>query len=328
MILLTLPLFETMGNWAGTQRRYTGLEVACFHEHAINREQEDIDILFAGGSQMWSAINVPELVNLSKTAFGRPLTIVQLGASGYTPSFDLVRLTDILKRRKVKRLVLQFTRPNGRDNFPQHETSSWMRLSDWDLVASGLPFQSRAQLYGALVLGAPFVLYEFLFPFRLPACQAAIAIYGSRNEAKGYNNTEFRPHDSYAESSNVQDLIYNPTRHGLFHFAQPNLLPHEIVTYRKLARLAKEYSIPLMVLSIPVVAESKSAFIDFSAHWPSVIDANLTLVGIAPRTLFNKIGSTDVTDYFRDSGHFNVNGATLFSRAIAPALWEIYRREI
>ncbi|NJM53664.1 MAG: hypothetical protein HC846_09915 [Blastocatellia bacterium] len=73
-----------------------------FIKEEIFNKNEDIDILFLGGSIIWNAIDTPYVQKALSEKLGRPAKVVTFGF--YFSSFDIpyTLVRDLLEKRRVK----------------------------------------------------------------------------------------------------------------------------------------------------------------------------------------------------------------------------------
>jgi hypothetical protein len=63
-------------------------------------------------------------------------------------------------------------------------------------------------------------------------------------------------------------------------------------------------------------------------YWPAVVGLpSAPILAIPSTVLFRDVPASEINNYYYDQ-HFNDNGKELFTRAITPALLDLYRKEV
>ena len=80
------------------------------------------------------------------------------------------------------------------------------------------------------------------------------------------------------------------------------------------------------MLSLPVLAETRSPVIVERTFWPEIFDGT-PLLGIPPVKLFGQMTDADLLKIYADVWHFNQNGQAYFTPLITPALIQLYENQ-
>jgi hypothetical protein len=76
-------------------------------------------------------------------------------------------------------------------------------------------------------------------------------------------------------------------------------------------------------LHIPQANEIDAEVVEERVDWLEATGIDATLVGIPPARLFRGFSEQETLRFF-SSDHLNQNGAAFFTRAVTPALLEVY----
>lgn len=97
---------------------------------------------------------------------------------------------------------------------------------------------------------------------------------------------------------------------------------------REIGNLAKQYDVPFAMIHIPEDTEKGMTQVPERMYWPSVIGIpSAPILGIPSATLFKATPPSEVNNYYYDQ-HFNDNGKEFFTRAITPAVLDLYGKEV
>ena len=308
-----------------------------FIHQQIFEDKSDVDIAFVGSSHIWDGIDTPYVQKQLSDKLGRKATVISLGWPW--PGFDALYfiLQDLLQHRKVHMLVI-YDECRASDA-PHRVASRWFRFGDNSGVLAGLPVKAKASLYAAAILGMPRNLLCFLRP-NLPAdasgskksywesfyhAPSVADRMGALSARIGFDyNPDFVAFAPRTEAKPSDVTLYSPETIASFRFTGPRTTPYQLYFARKVAALAQEHGVKLVILHFPDIGERHEATINEREFWPDALSAPVAMAGIPPARLFAGMKDEDVLRLYYDPGHFNKNGQEYFTPFITPRLMELY----
>lgn len=305
-------------------------------------ETNAIDIALMGSSHIIKAIDTPYVQAALSKKLGRQAVVrtIAWGGAGYDGLFLITR--DLLEHRKVRLLVFYDEGAEGSRNVA---ITSLFRFGENEASLGGVPLADKAFFYFATLIGMPRNLLSLVRP-NVPA-----EMFSDR---PGF----IEPHDkAFADAPNrlgavatrlgfkanpllsdapfvfyrppatnrVQASIYkvsHPSKN--FEFSNAPLPLWQARFARQFAELAETQQCKLIMLHIPVLAEVRDSAIRERPLAPAFSGANLTLVGIPPRQMFQGLTDEEILKLFSDIWHFNQNGMEFFTPLVTPALLQLY----
>jgi hypothetical protein len=81
------------------------------------------------------------------------------------------------------------------------------------------------------------------------------------------------------------------------------------------------------MLHIPEDTEQGRTTVPERMYWPEVMGVQAPMVGVPAATLFSHVPPQEIDNYFYDQ-HFNDNGKEMFTRAVTPAILEVYDKHV
>ena len=347
LLLLTILLMPLVGGKSILPSRsdvYAGLPWKFGPSKWIHRqifvEKGDLDVAFVGSSHILCDIDTPAVQREFSKGLQRPASVVSLSwqFSGYDVLYFVAR--DLLEHRKVRMLVIydEFTGVAS----PHWSNSRLCRWGDAGDALAGLPFQTRARFYSGAVLATPLNLVQlarrsiaesgpgyrsWYEPYHCPdpaqrlGSMRADLNFDCLNKVSAnlswsgpfIPSTGARPEDA---------IVYSHATAGQFEFPAVQMPPAPLHFARKLAALANQYGVKLVVLKLPKADNLKASTV--SAYWPEELRKDAVLVGIPPSALFAGLSSKEAEKLFFDQGHFNSSGQDFFTPLITPRLLEIF----
>jgi hypothetical protein len=300
---------------------HAGLFVLQEVVHADPRP--DIDILLIGDSFLRLAVDAESVEQTLTRELGRPARVITFGFQHRGEELYYLALRDLLAHHKRPKLVV-LDMPKSFLNFDRPHP--W----DWEIVSpaedpsffAGMRWTYRARLYGEHVLGMPRILFALLHDRR---SGIAPNEHGSTLHSEGFFGAPFSSYSPTPPSLPAAQMIYSEAKRERWSFSNETLQPYPDHFDRKLVQLAMDNHIPLVVLSVPVhpwVHEQQVVELD---NWPAYFGAPIDMVGIPPAQLFAGLSDADIEKLYWN-GHFNTNGALYFTKAITPALVQLYRQ--
>ncbi len=308
----------------------------------IFEETNAIDIAFMGSSHIIKAIDTPYVQDALSKKLGRQAVVrtIAWGGAGYDGLFLIAQ--DLLQHRKVRLLVFY---DEGAMGFRNVAITSLFCFGDNEASLGGLPLADKAFFYFASLIGMPRNLLSLVRP-NIPAeifpdrpgyvepQDKAFADAPNRLGAVatrlGFRANPLLPDAPFTffrppAAKRVQASIYkvsDPSKK--FEFSNAPLPRWQVRFARQFANLAETQQCKLIMLHIPVLEEVRDGVIRERPLLPAFSGADLTLVGIPPRQMFQGLTDDDILKLFSDIWHFNQNGMEFFTPLVTPALLQLY----
>lgn len=311
-----------------------GAGPAAHIEREIYDETGDIDIVFIGSSLMWSGIDAPYMQAALSDALGRQATVRVIATVWPGLDRDYALLRDLLDRRHVGLVVLQMphrNRPtldaaaevNRVSDQPHVQAYRFYREGEFPEVLPGLAPRSRVALYAEAVLGMPRHLLTLLRPNELSSSPVE-ATLGSRFQQMGFYGEPYVDFERTPPLIPANQMIYG--RGADYQFFEEPLPPYQTHFVRLIGATLAEHRVPAVLLHIPQANELDADTVEERENWPELIGTDVAMIGVPPTRLFGGFSDDDTLKFF-SSDHLNENGAHFFTRAVAPALLDIYRTD-
>jgi hypothetical protein len=314
-----------------------------YHYQQIFEEKGDIDIAFVGSSRILHGIDTPYVQERLSEKLGRQAVVRTIAWGG--AGFDVLYVTmqDLLQNRKVHMFVLDDE--SQAFNVPNSLAPYWFRFGDNAEALQGLPLQIQAVYYFASIIGMPRNLLGLArpdFPAEVFSSKknASEIIDNAENPALrlgsiasklGFNTSliynDYKPFVAFTPRTGVSPAdvcIYSPETKNKFEFPGPPTPAWQIHFARKFTELAREHQCRLALLHLPLFSEIRAPVIRERDFWPDALQADVTMVGIPPATLFAGMGVEDARLLFDDTLHLNKNGQDFFTPLVTPALLQTY----
>ncbi|MEP6669619.1 MAG: hypothetical protein ABJF10_10730 [Chthoniobacter sp.] len=313
-----------------------------FLHQQIFEEKSDIDIAFVGSSRLWAGIDTPYVQKALSDKLGRQAVVLTMGWAwlGFDGEYFIAQ--DLLQNRKVKMIV--FDDEYRGDDVAHAAAPYWFRFGDDAEALEGMPARLRMSYYFAAIVGMPRNLLGMVrssIPEAPPSVEklrwANVMHSQNSNERlgaltveRGINPeepfTEFTPQTG-AQPTDVS--LYSKATEAKFRVVGPPTNPWQLQFAKKFAALAKENGCKLVFLHLnPVYSsnETNNPLIEEREPWNTVLNADVTMMGIPPRRLYSGIGGEDFKKLFytADFFHYNKNGQKYFTPLITPTLVRLY----
>jgi len=309
----------------------------------IFQETNAIDIAIVGSSHIWQAINTPYLQQKLSEKLHRPAVVRTLawGGAGYDALYFVTR--DLLARRQVRLLVI-YDEGSGSAN---PAAPVWFRFGEDAAMLSGLSVPEQGRLYFAAVVGMPRNLLSLFRP-NLPAPLVTDrpnfwtrTANNTPNPATqlgclplrlGFTPDGFTPRlpfEPFVPATNAEPadaVVYASATKKDFGFSTAPPTKWEANYVQRLAALLRAHGVQPVMLSLPLLAETRSPVILEKAFWPEVFPGT-SLLGIPPVKLFGRLTDAEVLKLYADVWHFNQNGQAYFTPLITPALIQLYENQ-
>jgi hypothetical protein len=94
-----------------------------------------------------------------------------------------------------------------------------------------------------------------------------------------------------------------------------------------MAALAQAHGCRLVVVHIPTFNERHSTVVSMPVFWPDALQAEVTMIGIPPATLFKGLSDDEIRQLYSNPLHLNQNGQDYFTALMTPNLLKIYESQ-
>jgi len=333
-ILLTLPVLMSIVGLPPRERVYSGIRVETgtgpLDEQQIFEEKGPVDILFVGSSLLVRGIDTNYIEQQLSAQLGRPAKVRYLALKWQGMDMEYMLMHDFLEHRKARLVIMNMPSLALSGDSPHIQAYRWMRWGEFPVSTSSLSIRSRLAIYGAEVLGAPRQLLNYLRPNKLVQNKALVAELGSQHEygSVGYYGSKFVPEPQTPPAIPVDSMIAHGPNDSNFTFDREALGPYHIYWTQQVGTLLRQQGVPFAIVHIPEDIEQGMKNVPERMYWPEVVGIPSTpVLGIPAATLFKQIPADQYDNYFYDQ-HFNDNGRELFTRAITPAVLEVYDKSV
>jgi hypothetical protein len=120
-------------------------------------------------------------------------------------------------------------------------------------------------------------------------------------------------------------MIFSDRNKGRFHFTNDEIPFYQNLFLLKLVELCRRKQVPLAMLNIPQSPERYSDKVLELKNWKASFGEDVPIIGIPPAVLFAGLSDDDLDKLRFDDAHLNANGSEFFTRAVVPAILEVYR---
>jgi hypothetical protein len=300
-------------------------------EHAILKEQSDIDVLVLGTSYLWAAVDTPLLEKRLSANLGRPIVARTLGSNFRGEEMYFILLEELLKHRQVGTVILSMPGVRDRRDTPHpyaHRIAGAAFFSMYD----GLPARQRASALGEHLLGAPRHALSLLRSERVEA-SPLVRTNGALVREAGFSGAGFTETMEAPPTHTADELTFGGSDRGRFCFREDLPGPLQLHFIEKTIRLAHGHGAKVVVLNIPTWADRNESASSERERWSDCaiermkwneMFPGVQLVGLSARELFGDMGDERAKLFFY-SGHMNANGARYFTSAVLPAIEEAVR---
>jgi hypothetical protein len=290
-------------------------------------EKTPIDIVFVGSSLLVRGVDTDYVQAQLSKLLQRPATVryVALKWQGLDMQYMLMR--DLLERRKVRMVVMAMPNRTLGGDSPHIQAYRWMRWGDFPESLGDLPFRSRPSVYAMEVLGAPRQLLNHLRSNGRIHDPQLIATLGTQHEAAfgGYYGNPFVQERKPAPVVPAQHMIAIGADDPRFDFNGRPLGPYHRYWGQQIGKLARERGAALAMLHIPEDSERGSNVVPERMYWPDVVGMPAPIIGLPSAELFADMPAATFYHYYFDQ-HLNMNGKEFFTRAITPAILDVYEK--
>ena len=302
--------------------------------HQIFEQTNDFDMVFMGSSHLGWAIETPAVQRTLSAKLGREAMVNTLcwGGGGYDALYYIAQ--DLLDHHRVKMLVFydQNCGPNHYDPMP-----FWFRFGDNADDLSGLTPLDWAHYYAGSIMGMPRNILSLCrpsLPGDINAPNVYKSLYNSPNPAtqlgavsQRVTDDSKRPYISFTPQNGVKStetLIYSDATKTNFLFSPAPLPKVQAHFARKFLELARGHGCKLVLVHIPVLAESRQHGIPENHFWRETGQADVPIVGIPAERFFAGLTQKQCEQLYGDPSHLSENGQKYYTSLISPALLKLY----
>ncbi|RZU42462.1 hypothetical protein [Edaphobacter modestus] len=332
-ILLTLPMLMSVAGLPPRDRVYSGIRVETgtgpLDEQNIFEEKGPVDILFVGSSLIVRGVDMNYVQQQLSASLGRPAKVARLSLKWQGLDMQYMLMRDFLEHRKANLVIMDMPTLALIGDAPHIQAYRWMRWGEFPESTSGLSFRQRMAIYGAQVLGAPRQMVNYLRPNRLVQSPRLVAKLGSQSEygSVGYFGGPFVTEPRTPPQIPVDSMSSHGVADNNFDFQGLALGPYHRHWAREIGNLAKQYNVPFAMIHVPEDTERGMSQIPERMYWPEIVGLPAApVLGIPSATLFQATPASEINNYYYDQ-HFNDNGKEFFTRAITPAVLDLYMKE-
>jgi hypothetical protein len=333
-MLLTLPVMMHVAGFPPRDRVYSGIRVETgtgpLDEHNIFEEKGPVDILLVGSSLLVRGVDTDYLEHQLSQQLGRPGKVRRLALKWQGLDMQYMLMKDFLEHHKTGIVIMNMPTGALLGDAPHIQAYRWMRWGEFPASTAGLSFRHRVGIYGAQVLGAPRQIVNYIRPNRLVQSPELVHDLGSQSQygSVGYYGSTFIPEPRTPPVFAVDSMISHGSDDANFDFNGEALGPYHQHWAREIGNLANQYNVPFAMIHIPEDTEKGMTHVPERMYWPSVLGLpDAPVIGIPSETLFRETPATEVQNYYYDQ-HFNDNGKEFFTRAITPAVLDVYNKEV
>jgi hypothetical protein len=333
-ILLSLPVLMHVAGMPPRDRVYSGIRVETgtgpLDEHNIFEEKEPADIVFIGSSLLVRGVDLNYIEQQLSEQLHRPVRVRRLSLKWQGLDMQYMLMKDLLEHRKVGMVIMDMPTNALIGDSPHIQAYRWMRWGEFPRSTAGLSFRHRLAIYGAQVLGAPRQLVNYIRPNRLVQDPALVQRLGAQSEYGnvGYYGGPFVPEPRTPPSLAPDSILSHGSSDPNFDFDGQPLGPYHQHWAHEIGNLAKQYNVPFVMIHVPEDTEKGDTRVPQRMFWPGVVGLPDTpIIGIPSATLFRDTPADQVKNYYYDQ-HFNDNGKELFTRAITPAILDLYAKQV
>ena len=326
LFFLTLPL--TL-HWIGgvtQEESYRGISERAGNfdriNHEIFDENSELGVFYCGSSLLDAATNTRLVEQQMTQAIGHPVKALLLRQAWQGPDMNYFVARTMMEHRKVRILVIAAPAWIHKSDQPHVQLSRVIRYGDYPGALDGLGFRRWMAVYADYVLGAPRQALNLLRPNLVDPDAGMRPV---KPAYLGYHGAPFVMHGPSDPQVPADESIDSEKSRELFHFDGPALSEYQFHFLRKTAELARDHNATLVILHLPSPSERGQNIVPDRQNMPGVVGDHVFFVGVPSARLFRDIPAEQFYDYYQDE-HMNLNGADLFTRAVTPALIELYER--
>jgi hypothetical protein len=141
----------------------------------------------------------------------------------------------------------------------------------------------------------------------------------------GRDPDKFAGIDPLPPSISAESSILTQFNKDQFQFTQEDIPFYQNLFLERLADLCRRSQIPVAVLNIPQHTERHSDQVIERKNWKEIFGDDVPLIGIPPSKLFAGLSEDELSKLRFDEAHFNANGSRFFTKAMLPAVLQVYK---
>ncbi|NJM53665.1 MAG: hypothetical protein HC846_09920 [Blastocatellia bacterium] len=211
------------------------------------------------------------------------------------------------------------------DDGPSIPGCKFIRYDKHGELLKDLPLGYRISSYACGVLRSPRDLVTIIrqnkskpspFTENLGADKDALGMYLSPQKFE-----KFTPPPPVFPS---ESLFYSSFNQDQFLFLDEKFNAHQDRYLDEMIKLLKAKEVPLVILNVPQYRESKLNKVIEYHDWSKKFGMETPLIGIPPTVLFNGLSDKEIEKFHYEEDHMNVNGMEYFTKAVLPAILEVY----
>jgi hypothetical protein len=286
---------------------------------------DEIDVLLIGSSIQWNAVDTPQIQQVLSEATGRKAKVVSFGFNFNGIDIPYAMLRDVLERKRVRLVIFSIPRLPFNDG-PNATAYRFLRFGEYPDATDRLPGKYRAALYAGSVLRSPHDLLTLLRENRSNPSKFASDL-GANKEFLGMERdpAKFVKFTPASPAFSSYEISHSKDNQDQYYFTNEELPAYQDHYLTELIALLRSKNVPLAMLNVPQYNERRDTRVterfDFEARFRSPIP----LIGVAPSRLFGGLSPDEIELLHCDRYHFNANGSEYFTRAILPAIVEVYK---
>lgn len=325
-LLLALPMLLALVGYPSREQAYASLYGDAgpvgMHVAEIYHDPGDVDVLLLGSSLVRQGVDREAIERELSARLGRPARVrmMALNWQGLDQMYFL--LSDYLKTHRVRLILWNPPVPGSRVLEPHVQAFRWIRFGESSDIVAGLPLRYRLALYGDMVLGAPRELLAEIRPNRIGSEEMKLTQPPTHT---GYYGADFvsetpDPAPVPPLSETCQQQPY-----PLIEKTGMPFTPYETYFARRILALARTNNARIALMHLPIDSEKGKSLMPERSLFNAPEFAGIPFIGVSSKTLFTGIDDARFTHFYLDQ-HFNSNGRTLFTRAVLPAIVQVYEK--
>ena len=301
----------------------------------------DVDILFVGSSDAWTAFDAVLIQEKLEQELGRPAVVLNFGTNWYGAESYYVRVKDALAHLEPKLIVVPDT--DAAFTFP-HELTHYVWSEPSGIAMSDIGALQAITLRGAALLGAPYLTVAATFSIweRQPKAQHISSLElmrrtnGFNGEKRGWLShfdTDRTNRRIYEEEPfeppvmTLSDLTYSGIENDKFENLYYTYNDYQSYFIERMEKISTANGAKFVTVSIPTHFKKKphqKAIVrqlsrEKRRSWPHL--------GVPMVEMFAGRDFESMKNFYSNESHLNYSGARVFSSALIPSFVEILENE-
>ena len=317
--------------------KYLSVPLKYSNYHYVGEQIQlggDVDVLFIGSSDAWTAFDAPFLSETLSSKLNRPVRILNFGTNWFGAESYYIRLKDSLETLNPKIVIM----PGSDAGFTYpHELTHYVWSEPQDISPSDIGLQQRLALYGSAVLGSMHQSYSKLSSVwkhdPLPAYEASLEnmvnSQGFMGETHGWlshwdpdrnNRAEFQDTTHPAIKLSIDDLTYSEIGDEKFKELHYTYNQYQTFFIKKMAEISAENGATFVSVSMPTHFKQEPHTLPIYRHLHENEEKKWLHIGVSMLDLFHGLSFEEMTPFYSNESHLNASGAKVFSRSLLPLL--------